>query len=181
MTCIVGVEHAGGVLIGGDSLATAGWSSTLREDTKVFRIGSAVMGLTGSPREAQLLRYKLNIPEVDLSDVDRYIATSFVDAVRQLYKENGWSKVENNKEAGNGNFLLGIAGRLYGLYADFQFSRSRAGYLAVGCGAELARGSLHTTASLNLTPRERVRLALEASAAHNAGVEGPFTILNHEG
>jgi hypothetical protein len=48
------------------------------------------------------------------------------------------------------------------------------GYDAVGCGADIAFGSLHT--SKGQAPRTRVRRALEAAAHHSAGVAGPFVI-----
>lgn len=179
MTCIVGIEHGGGVLIGGDSAATAGWRQTIRADQKVFITGPYVMGYTGSPRAAQLLRYRLNVSAPDTWDVDRFIATTFIDAVRATFKEGGLAKIESSQEGTGGSaFLIGIKGRLYAIYDDYQFSRAVAGHLAVGCGDEIALGSLHTTARFNLPPRTRAEYALQASAAISAGVAAPFTIID---
>lgn len=179
MTCIVGVEYDGGVLIGGDSAATAGWRQTTRADEKVFTNGPYVIGLTGSPRAAQLLRYRLNVGAPDTWDVDRFIATTFVDAVRNTLKVGGYAETTNvTKEELASAFLVGIQGRLYAIYGDYQFSRSTAGHQAVGCGDEIALGSLHTTAQLGMDPRTRAEYALEAAAAISAGCGGPFTIID---
>lgn len=138
------------------------------------------MGYSGSPRTAQLLRYRLNVSAPDTWDVDRFIATTFIDAVRDTCKEGGVAKIESNQEAlGGSSFLVGIQGRLYGIYDDYQFSRAVAGHLAVGCGDEIALGSLHTTAQLDMSPQTRIQYALEAAAAYSAGCAGPFTIVDH--
>lgn len=177
MTCIVGIEHRGGVIIGGDSAATAGWRQTIRADDKVFANGPYVMGLTGSARAAQLLRYHLSLAAPDTWDVDRFIATTFIDAVRDTMKRGGYAKSDSNQESvGGSHFLVGVAGRVYAIYDDYQFSRSSAGYMAVGCGDEIALGSLHTTSKLKMDPYTRVEHALRAAAAVSAGCAGPFVI-----
>lgn len=177
MTCVVGIEYEGGVILGADSAGTAGWSQTIRADEKVFTNGPYIMGFTSSFRMGQLLRYKLDPPRptaTDRKDLDRFIATTFIDSVRETLKAGGYAKVDNNQEKG-GSFLVGVAGRLYMVDGDFQMGRSICGFDAVGCGDDIALGSLHTTARYAIPPRERVELALEAAAALSAGVAGPFT------
>lgn len=174
MTCIVGVQHDGQVIIGGDSAATTGYEITARADSKVFRVGPYVMGFTTSFRMGQLLRYSFHPPAVDTWDVDRFMATRFVDKVRDCLRDGGFMSVNSSQEAG-GDFLVGVAGHLYRICSDFQIARALDGYDAVGCGADLARGSLFTT-RLNPEPHTRVTSALEAAAHHSAGVAPPFTI-----
>lgn len=180
MTCIVGIEHENGVLIGGDSAGTAGWQKTIRADQKVFTVGPYTMGFTSSFRMGQLLRYRLNPPTPgtdDLYDLDRFIANTFIETVRQTLKDGGYTTINNNQEEG-GEFLLGIAGTLYTIGSDFQFGRNTAGYAAAGCGDDLALGSLHTTAQYDLTPHERAQHALEAAAELSGSVAPPFTIID---
>lgn len=179
MTCIVGIEHAGGVVIGGDSAGLSGWSKTIRADEKVFTVGDYVMGFTTSFRMGQLLRYHLQVPGPDTWDVDRYIGTTFIDAVRDTLKEGGWASSDGGQERG-GDFLVGVAGRLYSIYSDYQFGRAVAGYAAVGCGGDLALGSLHTSAQYAVEPTRRAELALQAAVALSGGCAPPFTILNQE-
>jgi hypothetical protein len=180
MTCIIGIEHPGGVLIGGDSAASAEQSIIVRTDAKVFATGPYAIGFTDSYRMGQLLRYKLNPPlptAEDLDDLDRFMATSFVDAVRHVLMEGGYAKISENREEG-GDFLVGIAGRLYAIEGDFQMGRNAAGYEALGSGRDLALGSLHTSAEFDLTPKDRAQYALSAASEFNTGVSPPFVIFN---
>ena len=115
MTCIVGIEHDGGVIIGGDSAGLSGWSKTIRADQKVFTVGPYAMGFTTSFRMGQLLRYSLDVPAPDTWDIDKFIATTFIDAVRATLKAGGWAKTDGPQEQG-GDFLVGVSGRLYAIY-----------------------------------------------------------------
>jgi len=175
MTCIVGVRHKGSVYIGGDSAGTAGFDLTVRADQKVFHNGPYLMGFTTSFRMGQLLRYSLEPPQLPAraADLDRFMVTTFVDAARQCLKDGGYLKKENEQEEG-GTFLVGVRGELYAIESDFQVGRSVDDYAAVGCGDNLALGSLFT--STGHPPRVRATLALEAAAHHSAAVAGPFIV-----
>ncbi len=176
MTCIVGIAEDGQVIIGGDSAGVGGYDLQIRADGKVFRTRNYVMGFTSSFRMGQLLRYG-DLPEAPSTaenwDLDRFMSTTFIDAVRKVLAAGGWLRTENGVERG-GTFLVGVRGALYNVEGDFQVGRTMNGYGAVGCGQDLALGSLHTTAAGNLSPHQRVELALLAAEHHSAGVCGPF-------
>jgi ATP-dependent protease HslVU (ClpYQ) peptidase subunit len=181
VTCIVGVEYDGKVIIGGDSAYTDGW--TLNSGNgKVFRNGPYVIGCCGSPRMAQLLRYGLATWSNDVSnteDLDAYMVMSFIEDVRTALKTGGWLNKENEHElASSSQFLVGIRGRLFEVNQDLQCTSHLADYNAIGVGEAAALGALYVTAEM--APRARVLAALSASEAHNAGVRGPFTILESE-
>lgn len=178
----MGVQHAKGVLIGGDSAAGAGvgWTVRVRSDEKVFRNGPYVMGFTSSFRMGQLLRYALE-PPIPTAHLDRFMATTFVDAVRECFKTGGWAWKDHDRESG-GEFLVGVQGQLFAVYSDFQIARTATGYEAVGCGRDLALGALHATAPRSgggsLAPQRRVRMALQAAADLSGGVAAPFKIMD---
>lgn len=177
MTAIVGLVEQGKVWIGGDSAATSGWALTVRRDPKVFRVGPYLIGLSGSPRQAQLLRFSLSVPDQDPRHSDeQHMMTTFIGAVRQTLKDGGYTKIESSREETDSAFLVGYRGALYCVYGDFQVEQSVESFNACGCGLELARGSLFTTRDLNLGARERVEVALRAAEAFSAGVRGPFVI-----
>ncbi len=175
VTCIVGLEYDGRVIIGGDSAGVAGYSITVRADTKVFRNSEFIMGFTSSFRMGQLLRYSLVPPLPQTWDIDRFMATDFISAVRDCLREGGYARNESGSEEG-GVFLVGIRGRLYRIDSDFQIGRSIDLYDAVGCGEEFALGSLFGSAHLD--PLERVGLALEAAAYHSSAVCPPFHVMS---
>lgn len=174
MTCIVGIEHNGKVLIGGDSAGVAGYSLTIRADEKVFTTcDTFAFGFTSSFRMGQLLRYKLQPPPfAEGLDLDQFMATSFIDSVRKVLFDGGFIETHDGAIRG-GTFLVGVRGRLYCVGGDFQVGRSAAGYDSVGCGFELALGALHATAAVK-SARRRAEAALEAAAQFSAGVAGPF-------
>lgn len=174
MTCIVGVVEGDKVWIGGDSAGVAGYDLTVRADGKVFRNGSMLFGFTSSFRMGQLLRYALRIPDHDPRvSVEKYMAVTFVDAVRECLKEHGWSRKVNDEEAG-GCFLVAYRCRLFRVDSDYQVAESSDGFDSVGCGDQIARGALFVSSELD--GRQRVELALRAAERFSAGVRQPFHI-----
>lgn len=176
MTAIVGLVDNGRVLIGGDSAGVDGYQVTVRRDAKVFTNGAYVFGFTDSFRMGQLLRYALQPPPPPAVDLDRFLATTWVDVVRETLRKGGWSKLDGQQEQG-GRFLVGVQGRLFAVDGDFQVGEPSDGYDAVGCGAEFCLGALHATRDLDVFAEDRALLALRAAAYHSAGVVGPFNLV----
>jgi hypothetical protein len=171
MTCIVGLVDKGDVYIGGDSAGVSGYSISIRSDEKVFINGPFIMGFTSSFRMGQLLRYKLSVPKqtTDQDDMN-YMVSDFVDSVRKCFKDNDYGKPDEG-----GVFLVGYNDKLYAIHSDFQVAICARGYDSVGCGHDIAKGSLFT--SVGLKPEQRINLALSAASNHSAGVAPPFTII----
>lgn len=175
MTCIASLVEGNTVYIGGDSAGIAGLSITIRLDEKVFENGPFIFGFTSSFRMGQILRYKFNPPKQNVNQDDMsYLVTDFVDSLRHCFANNGFG----DKDATiGGTFLMGYKGRLYTVESDYQVGIPKEQYDAVGCGADLALGSLHTTAGLNIDPERRIIMALEAASAFSAGVAPPFLLI----
>lgn len=200
MTCIVGIEAEGRVVIAGDSAGSDGYSRTVRADEKVFTLRPrsttthpfAVefgFGFTTSFRMGQALRYRFeppafsrnrSNPDVLASRLDRYMAVDFVDAVRICLKAAGFAKTDNGVESG-GTFLVGALGRLYTVYDDYQVARAACGYAAVGSGAQVALGALHASQNQAVGPEWRIEAALTAAAEHTAFVAPPFVVVEAKG
>lgn len=181
MTCIVGLKHEGIVYIGGDSAGVSGLDVTIRADTKVFINGPFVMGFTTSFRMGQLLRYSLPILDPPNGPaLEQFMVTTFIEAVRGVLKKGGVTKIDNSVESG-GTFIVGVHGRLFTVFDDFQVAESTKPYEACGCGGDYAKGSLFMTEESHIYrpyPRLRVRKALEAAEEFSGGVIRPFTILD---
>lgn len=175
MTCIVGIEVVDGVLLGGDSATSNFYHHNVWADVpKVFELGAYVLGFTTSWRMGQLLRYRLDVGPPDSWDVDRFMATTFVDAVRRCLADGGWRKTSDSREEG-GCVLVGVAGHLYRIDSDFQSARLADGYDAIGIGDLPALGSLHTTRGDD--PQKRVLTALAAAQHVVIGVLPPFHLV----
>lgn len=175
MTCIVGITDGATVTIGGDSAGVAGWQVTVRADQKVWAVNGWAFGFTTSFRMGQLLRWSLVPPPVE-GDLERYMATTFIDAVRACLKAGGFAKADNGREEG-GEFLVGHAGRLFQVASDYQVGEPAEGVAAVGCGDEFALGAV--LAQRPATPAKvRVIRALEIAARCSGAVAGPFHVVS---
>lgn len=174
MTCIAGIVEGGTVWIGADSAGVCGYSLTVRADVKVFKNGPMLFGFTSSFRMGQLLRYALTLPDHDPRvEVEKYMATTFVNAVRECLKTHGFARKKEEAEEG-GTFLVGYRGRLFCIQDDYQVAEALDAFDAVGCGHDIAKGSLFS--STNLPADERIRVALQAAERYSAGVRGPFHV-----
>ncbi|MFI1798833.1 hypothetical protein ACH427_16000 [Streptomyces sp. NPDC020379] len=173
MTVIAGLVHDGRVHLGGDAAGVSGLDLTVRRDPKIFRNGPYVMGFTTSFRMGQLLHHALKAPSPK-GDLDRFMTTVFVDKLRECLKDGGWASKDSEQEKA-GTFLVGVHGRLFAVYDDYQIAEPADGYAAVGCGGRFALGALHATAGMGLKPRRRLALALTAAGHHSAGVSAPFS------
>lgn len=180
MTCIVGIAENDRVYIGADSAGVAGYQIRLRADRKIFRRDDFMFGFAGSFRMGQLLQYNLDLPSrAEGSDVDEFMHTQFVDAVRLTFFQGGFTQSAYGQEVANGMFLVGYQGQLFCVEPDYQIAETIDSFMAIGVGEEVALGSLYSTAEEE--PEQRIKMALEAAERYTAGVRQPFFILTSEG
>ncbi|MDO8520875.1 MAG: hypothetical protein Q7S52_02055 [bacterium] len=180
MTCIVAVTNGKRIVIGGDSAGVGGYSLTVRKDKKVFKRSDEsktfwLFGFTSSFRMGQLIQYELKLPPVDSNareDLYGFMVTKFIPSLRECLKSGGYAEKKYEVETG-GTFIVGLLGRIFEIENDYQVAEHSESFTAVGCGHDLAKGSLYTSRrSANL--HARVRQALEAAERFSAGVRGPF-------
>jgi len=175
MTCIVGSIDGESVYMGADSAGVGGYYIQRQANSKVFINGDFIMGFTSSFRMGQILQYSFSPPAMkENQDLFAYMATDFIDGVRDCLKSGGYASINNNEETG-GTFLVGYKGRLFTIFDDFQVSEQLENYAAVGCGQDIALGSMYSTKGQPI--EDRIRIALEAAEEYSAGVRGPFNIL----
>lgn len=176
MTCIAAIACKGKVYMGGDSAGVdANYCIQTRTDPKVFEKNGFLIGIAGSFRMGNLLRFKFQPPApVEDEDAYEFMCTTFLDAVRLCFIEGGYAQKENNVEVIDGTFLVGWRGSIYIIEADYQIGTVAEDYAAIGCGMDLALGALYSTKGK--PPQDRLRNALEAAAKFSAGVRGPFVI-----
>lgn len=178
MTCIVGVIDGDRIVMGGDSAGTEGMFQAPFATEKLFQNGEFLIGHTSDYRLGNLLRYRFTppVPE-EGSELHRYMATQFVDALRECLKAGGYAKREAEVESG-GVFLVGYRGRLFIVEDNYQVMEFLDAFGACGSGSEVASGALY--ASKELPAEERIKLALEAAARYNTHVCAPFIIKHLE-
>ena len=175
MTCVVGFIENDTTFMGADSAGVSDCYLQTRADSKVFINGEFIFGFTSSFRMGQLLRYKFTPPSrKEGQDIFNYMVTDFVEGVRECLKTGGYTRISDNEETG-GTFLVGYRNRLFCIDNDFQVAELIGQYASVGCGRDIALGSLYST---NGQQAEfRIKTALEAAQEYNSAVRGPFSIL----
>jgi hypothetical protein len=176
MTCVVGLEHEGLVWIGADSAAVSRERLRSRGDPKAFKTGPYVMGFTTSFRMGDILRYGFRPPPPPTKHLERFMATTFVNAVRAAFKEGGVATNSSGVES-CGAFLVGVRGRLFTIESDYQVGLERAGYHAVGSGDQPALGALYATDDWD-DPRARLKVALQAAERFASDVRRPWRIVS---
>ena len=174
MTCIVGLINDGKVFIGGDSAGVHGLHVRTRADRKIFKNGRFVFGFTSSFRMGQILQFSFVPPKHHAdTDVFKFMVTDFVNAVRKVLQSGGYALKDKERESG-GTFLVGYESRLFTVCDDYQVAEVSLPYAACGCGEQYAIGALFATSKI--TPRRRIKIALEAAEENSGGVRGPFHI-----
>lgn len=177
MTCIVGLVDKGVVYMGGDSAVSCGSTVDIMTDSKVFKRGPYLIGVSGSIRVSNVIRYqvKLPAPPDNNRELTAFMSTKFADALRDALKVSGCKEDRSGiEEFESGAILVGVKGRLFWVCRDFSTLEMGGGCDAIGSGANWAMGALFATKGKS--PKIRIKVALEAAARYCATVAGPFTI-----
>lgn len=125
MTCVVALKHEGIVHMGCDSAGVGGYSRANRVDPKIYRVGDMLIGFTTSFRMGQLLGYSLTLPRHHADvPVENYMATVFINAVRDCLKAGGWHRRKRRTRSA-ANSLLGIAAAFSRLRATTKSANAR--------------------------------------------------------
>ena len=187
MTCIIGFvdKKKDCVWMGCDSLGSNGWTKAVEANSKAFHhflLKDVVIGSTSTFRHIDLLKYSDNLfqeidafkkPEINHKD----IVTVFIPKLITLFQNNTPGFADTNK---GGNFLMGVKNQLFEIQQDYSVLQPLDGIAAVGCGEQVAMGSLITTTKYypNLKPSQHITYALEAAEKYCCGVQRPFRIIN---
>lgn len=179
MTCIVALKGDDNrVYLGGDSLDEDHRGVvSVRKDKKIFKLNAMGIGFTTSWRMGQIIRHHASGLD-PYTDEDEYdiVASVFVEQIRDLFDQYGWKTIENGIEYG-GVFLIAYRGRIFHVDDDFSVGEPELEYWSVGSGSRFALGSLHTTSTLSMNPKERVIRAIEAASCFSSSCGGPISTI----
>lgn len=185
MTCIVGYLDAKRdcVWIGADSLGSNGITKAVEQQSKVFRnklLRDVIIGSTSTFRHIDLMKYSETLfDEIDLHkniDLDHeYMVTKFIPKIITLFKDGIISELDKDKGA---SFIVGAKNKLFKIQDDYSVLNPQLGFCSVGCGEEVAMGSLLTTKNMNITIPNKIKMALQSAEDYSIGVQKPFRIIN---
>jgi ATP-dependent protease HslVU (ClpYQ) peptidase subunit len=180
MTCIIGLSVDGEAFIAADSCGTVDDNLCLVGDSKIFNVGEYLIGIAGTRRPAEVIRYRLSAPAIPTdatpADLDRILATDFADALRAALRDAGaLSKDADKGDIFDASGIVVVRGRVYFLAGNFSVTPVRDGIWSTGSGSAYALGSLRSTTGK--ASRERIETALEVAVYYSDGVRPPFHIL----
>lgn len=180
--------------MGGDAAAVNEYHAVeIYSKSKVFERYSDnrkikwLFGFAGSFRVGQIIKYKLLLPSLlkhPKKDIEEILVCSFVDTIRKCLKKAGALQENDGVDqmASDASILIGVKGKLIIIDEEFQVIPLEKHYASIGIGGDYAMGSLCSSNQYdaNMDPVRRCVLALDASHAHNAGIQKPFTIITTE-
>jgi len=187
MTCVIGIidKERGVSWIGADSLGSNGVVKQIESTSKIFTNHSSkiLIGGTSSYRHLNLLQYADNLfDEISFGKENeinhKFMVKKFIPRVIEMFNKGIASEEEENR---GGNFIVVTPQRLFEVQEDYSVLEPENGICAVGCGEEVAMGSLLTTENMNIVPEERIAMALKAAEQYCTGVQRPFHIMCTDG
>lgn len=186
MTVIVGVAREKTVVLGADSLTLFGSERAIRTVPKIFRLGPLLVGVAGSPRVSDVLRYAWLSGKPTVHDQETQslahdeLVTLFVPWLRETAKTHGLLAVADGQDLlmGHSILLIGCRAGVFTVSPDFSVTTYADGYTAIGSAAEYALGAMHTVDGA--AAREMVNAGLAAAAWFSVDVAPPYAYLTLE-
>jgi len=172
MTTIVGLVKNGHVIMGADSLVTAGSRKYVHPGMpKIVSNNGYLIGGAGDVAPCDILMY-IWVPPVPTvtqrKNLYKFMITDVVPSMKECLDEEGYKPDPSDKEAGF-DLLIAFDGEIFNIDSDFCVLMDETGIYAIGSGAHFALGSLHQGAT--------VEKALEWAEKLSPYTAGPFQIV----
>jgi 20S proteasome alpha/beta subunit len=181
MSLVIAIKDKDRIVLGADKQASAGGSKD-HTNTKIWQVEDlpgAVMGSVGSARASQIIQYS---PIIDKNLIRQNIETDYIicvvaPAIAACLKTHGITI-----EAAPGDmcplmpnaFIFAYQDKAWMIWNDLSVSEIDE-YLAIGSGADVARGALFATTDKN--PFERIVTSIDAAATTTLYVDDGLDLL----
>jgi len=169
MTTIIAVETKKSIIVGSDTQSTSYKKSHYPADEgKIVQNGHYVLATAGRARMNQELKYSdLPTPPANPGELDKFMATEFIDTLKELTEKAGC-------ELGQNEYIVVVRGRVFQYNIDFNLAKGDNGVYTIGSGSPWAEGVL---AGLDKITVRDVESALKAAAKNDPHSSGPFKIV----
>jgi ATP-dependent protease HslVU (ClpYQ) peptidase subunit len=176
MTCIVGYIEGNKTYMACDSFIDWGWTRT-EVESKIQPIPGLLLGVAGSSRTILMLKHMgISVPWGLDHDYAReeWLQNTFIPLIHDGMSKAKSLKSEGGIEAMDNTILAAFPGSLYVISGNFSLVRIIRPYHAIGSGAEVALGAMHSMQKSDLNPKQKLELALEAASQIAISVGPPF-------
>lgn len=181
MTCVVAIEHKGNLYFGGDSFCADLEDEIvdLCDTPKVYKCGEVLIGICGSVKCEGVLEKCAKTHILKRKNVTKdWIKNNFLEILqKEMIKSKAIESKNDSIQMPDTTFLIGVQGEILILQDDFSFYRSARKFAAIGLGAPYALGALNALESFNISPEEKIKLALKTSSEFSYYVREPFHII----
>lgn len=184
MTAIVAIAHEGSVYMGGDSHSAdpSIGRNQVRNDVKVWKDGPFLFGVSGSVRQAQIMRYLWKSPIVDGATATfEWLVTDYVPSLRDVLGKG--QLAEDEPEAPlPGGVLIGVNGHVYEIQADYQVVDNADAFWSIGAASEYCLGALHamiytSDCTTFAAPKVALKIALDAASKYSMFSAAPYSMV----
>jgi ATP-dependent protease HslVU (ClpYQ) peptidase subunit len=172
MTTIVGIVKNGHVIMGADSLVTAGNSKFSHPQMlKIINNNGYLIGGAGDVTACDIFMYMWIPPmpnALQRKNIYKFMITNVVPSMREALEENGYKVDPSDKESGF-EMLLALDGEIFQIGDDFSVLMDKTGIYGVGSGSPWAVAALDSGATV-----EEALVIAEKRSPYTAG---PFQIV----
>jgi len=174
MTIVIGLIQEGIIYMGSDRSMSDLYSISSPITPKIKKNGQFLIGYASSRGTGQIAHY-MDFPNVLKKDVDKYMRTEFIFALKKEIDKFGLDISDDDKAAAD--FLVGIHGRLFDISTNEWQVNEYDKYTAIGAGSSFAIGSLDTSESWK-DPVKKIKKALDVAINNNPNCKYPIDILH---
>jgi ATP-dependent protease HslVU (ClpYQ) peptidase subunit len=186
MSCVVSVLVDGKLFMGSDSGVFLEDNIIPSYFEKVFWKGEFLVGVVGSVRSSQVIRYGMDLPSMEDRDPMEYMVNTFTASLRKSLNEMGRSMESDDGEVVTASILVGMKDnshkhRLFLVGHDFSILEPNQNYFSIGAGSDAAMGYLDAVS--NTAEDEgflRVKEALEVAGKFSPWVIPPYKVTEFE-
>lgn len=182
MTCILGWVDEGQSIMMADTGASSGDGLMVSMGPhKLFRLGTALVGVSGLPRVAQLLRLRAPPPAEGILPDPLCSIVDWTDVVRTILRTAGLVCVKDGVEEMDARLLVAFHGLLVEIDTMWQVITPVYPFWAIGSGQRYAIAAMQALAlTAPLPPRAMLRTAMRVAAAFDPCVTPPFEELRND-
>lgn len=154
MTIIVGLVNDDKVHMGCDSAICGENSINFLSESKIISKGvrgtseSLLIGVAGTLRGLQLLKYQWNTPaHRDNASDEKYIYVDVLNSIKDLFTEHNHGAYVDEQSMCEDNYMIGYKGKLYMIDFNYQVIQVTTTYCCIGSGEKYAYGALKALVS----------------------------------
>jgi hypothetical protein len=131
---------------------------------KIARNGKYLVAAAGLVRGMNLIQHSFNPPPPPRSNLDKFMVTQFVPALRKCFQAAGYDMKDDGDVAQHDNeFLIAVQGVIYLIDEAYGIERTSNNVYVTGTGMELALGAAHALGISEIDDWEEAVSVVEAA------------------